>query len=158
MDAAHPLSVTFGQVVVDRDDVDAVAGDRVEIRREHAGEGLAFTGLHLGDVADVQRRAAHDLDVVVLLTQHSPRCLPRGRESFEQHLVERFTILMALTEFIGLGLQLGIGKPLELRTERADLVGEELQTLDGATLTNPQQTRKRQRWHGTSTSSSIDGR
>ena len=63
MDPAHPLGVALGEVVVGRDDVDALAGQRVEVRRQHAGEGLALTGPHLGDVAQVQRRAAHDLDV-----------------------------------------------------------------------------------------------
>ena len=34
---AHPLRVALGQVVVDRDDVHALAGQRVEVGREHAG-------------------------------------------------------------------------------------------------------------------------
>ena len=34
VDAAHPLRVALGEVVVDRDDVDAVAGQRVEVGRK----------------------------------------------------------------------------------------------------------------------------
>ena len=71
---AHPLGVVLREVVVDRDDVDALAGERVEVRRERGDQGLALTGLHLGDVAEVQRRAAHDLDVEVALAEH-----PLGR-------------------------------------------------------------------------------
>ena len=53
VDAAHPLRVALGQVVVDGDHVDALVGDRIEIRRQSAGQRLALAGLHLGDVAEV---------------------------------------------------------------------------------------------------------
>ena len=78
--AAHPLGVAFGQVVVDGDDVHALAGQRVEVRRQHAGQGLALTGLHLGDVAEVQRRAAHHLNIerpLVTARAKPPRGRPR---------------------------------------------------------------------------------
>ena len=43
-DGAHPLRVALGQVVVDRDDVDAAAGHRVERGCERCDEGLALAG------------------------------------------------------------------------------------------------------------------
>ena len=86
--AAHPLGVAFGQVVVDGDDVHALAGQRVEVRRQHAGQGLALTGLHLGDVAEVQRRAAHHLDVELPLVKHAPGRLAGDRERLGQQVVE----------------------------------------------------------------------
>jgi hypothetical protein len=33
VDLAHPLGVALGQVIVDRDDVDTVAGQRIQIGR-----------------------------------------------------------------------------------------------------------------------------
>ena len=48
----HPLGVAAGQVVVDGDDVDAVARQRVEEHGQRRGEGLALAGLHLGDRAE----------------------------------------------------------------------------------------------------------
>ena len=48
---AHPLRVATGQVVVDRDDVDALALERVQIGGQRGDERLAFAGLHLGDAA-----------------------------------------------------------------------------------------------------------
>ena len=78
VDAAHHLGLVLGQVVVDGDDVDAVAGERVEVRRQHGDQGLALTGLHLGDVAHVQRGAAHDLDVEGAQAR-GPGGTPRGR-------------------------------------------------------------------------------
>ena len=67
VDAAHPLGVAPGQVVVDGDEVHALAGEPVEVGGQGRHEGLALAGLHLGDPAEVQRRAAHQLDVEVAL-------------------------------------------------------------------------------------------
>ena len=69
---AHPLAVSFGQVVVDGDDVHALAADAVEVGRQNRSQRLTFTGLHLGDVAEVQRRTAHHLHVEGALVQHPP--------------------------------------------------------------------------------------
>ena len=54
VDLAHPLGVALDQVVVDGDEVDALARDGVEGEREGGGLGLALTGLHFGDLAFVQ--------------------------------------------------------------------------------------------------------
>ena len=47
----HPLGVPARQVVVDREHVHASPGERVEGRRHHGGERLAFARLHLDDRA-----------------------------------------------------------------------------------------------------------
>ncbi len=78
VDRRHPLGVALRQVVVDGDDVHAFAGQRVEVDRERCDERLSFTGAHLGDVAFVQRLAAHDLHVEVA-HPHACACRPRGR-------------------------------------------------------------------------------
>ena len=56
-DRAHPLRVAASEVVVDRDDVDALAGDRVQDRGERRDEGLALAGAHLRDLALVEHDA-----------------------------------------------------------------------------------------------------
>ena len=70
VDLAHPLGVARREVVVDGDEVHALAAERVEVDRQRRHEGLAFAGLHLGDPAEVQRRPAHQLHVVVPLADH----------------------------------------------------------------------------------------
>ena len=62
---AHPLRVTFGQVVVHGDDVDTFAGEGVEVDGQGSHEGLTFTGGHLSDLALMQHDTADDLAVVV---------------------------------------------------------------------------------------------
>ena len=42
----------------------ALAGERVEVTPERRDQGLALTGLHLGDLALVQHHRAEDLNIV----------------------------------------------------------------------------------------------
>jgi hypothetical protein len=63
VEQAHPFRVAPGQVVVDRDHVDAPAFQGVEVDRGGGHQGLAFAGLHLGDLAVVQDHAAAHLHV-----------------------------------------------------------------------------------------------
>ena len=61
---------------------------RVQVGGQDAGQGLALTGLHLGDVAEVQRGAAHHLDVERPLVEHPPRRLAGHGERLGQQVVE----------------------------------------------------------------------
>ena len=140
--AAHPLAVAFGQVVVDRDDVHALAGQRIEVGGQHGGQRLALTGLHLGDVAEVQRGPAHDLDVERPLGQHPPGGLPGYRERLGQQVVEVGAVGDALLEFVGLGAQLGVGELLDIVGQGVDIVGHPLEALDHAAFTEAQQLRQ----------------
>ena len=103
VDAAHLLAVAFGQIVVDGDQVHTLARQRVEVCGQHAGQGLALTGLHLGHIAEVQRRATHQLDGERLLPQHPPGGLTGHRERLGQQVVEVFTAGNPFAEFVGLG-------------------------------------------------------
>ena len=95
VDTAHPLGVATGEVVIDGDDVDPAAGERVEVDSESRDERLAFAGLHLGDLAAVQDDAAHQLNVEVPHVQHALAGLAADGKRFWQELVE-------------LGLQVGL--------------------------------------------------
>jgi hypothetical protein len=131
VDAAVPLRVALGQVVVDRDEVAAAAGERVQVEREARDERLALTGLHLGDVALVEDDAAHQLDVEDALVGFALARLPDGREGLEDELVERLPVLEPLSELGGLRPELGVRERLELGLDARDvrgLVAEPLQT------------------------------
>ena len=49
VDLAHPARVAAGEIVVDGDDMDALAGQRVEVDGKGGDQRLAFAGLHFGD-------------------------------------------------------------------------------------------------------------
>ena len=53
VNTAHPLRVTFSQIVIHRHDVRAFALQGIEVCGKHTGQGLTFTGFHLGDGTEV---------------------------------------------------------------------------------------------------------
>ncbi|SIH63488.1 Uncharacterised protein [Mycobacteroides abscessus subsp. abscessus] len=87
-DAAHELRLVGREVVVDGDDVDAAAGERVEVGGGRGHERFALTGLHLGDVAEVECGSAHELDVEVPHAQCPARGLAHRGEGLRQQRVE----------------------------------------------------------------------
>ena len=89
VDPAHPLGVAAGEVVVDGDDVHALAFEGVEIGGQRRDERLAFAGLHFGDPAAVQHHAADELHVEVPHVEHAPAGLAHDREGLGQQVVER---------------------------------------------------------------------
>ena len=109
VDRRHPLGVAAGEVVVDRDDVDALAGQRVEDDGERRGERLALAGLHLGDVAAVQDHPADELDVEVAHAHRAPAGLADDREGLGQQLVERLAVARALAQLVHARAQLLVG-------------------------------------------------
>ena len=136
VDATHQLGLVLREVVVDRDDVDALALDGIEVRRERRDEGLALTGLHLGDIALVQGGPTHQLDVEVPLADRATTRLAHGGEGLREDVVERLAVTQPLAEDICLGAQLGIGELLEVLLDGVDLGGDAFEPLDGAALSS----------------------
>ncbi len=120
IDEAHPLGVAAGEVVVDRDDVHAAPGQRVEIDRQRRHQGLALAGLHLRDVALVQEHAAHQLDVERAQAQRPARRLAGVGEGLGQQVVQRLALGQAVAELDGLVADAGVVERLELRLQRVD--------------------------------------
>ena len=96
MDLAHHSGVAAGQVIVDGDDVNAFARERIEVAGKGGDERFAFTGAHFGDASAVKRDAADQLNVVVALADHAPGGFANDRESFGQELIEGFAFGEAL--------------------------------------------------------------
>ncbi len=89
VDPAHPVGVALRQVVVDRDDVDALAGQRIEVGRQRRDQRLALAGAHFGDLAVMQRHAADQLHVEMAHLQRALARFADHGESLRQHRVER---------------------------------------------------------------------
>ena len=147
IDLAHPFGVALGEVVVDGDDVDAVAGERVEVAGKRGDEGLAFAGLHLGDFALVEGHAADHLDVEVAHADGAAAGFADDGEGFGEELVEdgffgSDTLLVvgdafegggdAGAEFDGLSGELFVGEGLGGFVEAVDLGEHGKHALDGA--------------------------
>ena len=127
----RPLGVALGEVVVDGDEVDAAAGEAVQVERLDGDERLPLARLHLGDVALVEDDPAHELDVEEADADRALERLAHGRVRLEDQLLERLAVLEPLLELGGLSAQLVVGQLLEVGLERADvrrLLGEALET------------------------------
>ena len=118
VDAAHPFRVAARQVVVDRDDVHALARERVQVGRQRRHERLAFARLHLGDAAVVQHHAADELHVEVPHVEHAASRFAHDRERFRQQLVQRGALGDALAKACGLDAQIGVRERPESSASR----------------------------------------
>ena len=137
VDLPHPFAVALGEVVVDGDDVDAAARQRVEIDRQRRHQRLAFAGLHLGDLAFVQDHAADQLHVEMALAQRALGGLAAGGEGGDENVVEGGAVGDLLLERGGAGAQLVVGERRDLRFQGVDgcnarLIGPDLPVIGGA--------------------------
>jgi hypothetical protein len=139
VDAAHELGLVGREVVVDRDDVHAFAGDRVEVGGEGRGQGLALAGLHLGDVAEVEGGAAHDLDIVGTLPECALRGLADGCERLRHELVEGLAGLVTGAQLGGLAPKLFIGEVRVVLFEGVDRLHDLLEAPEDSSLSGAKQ-------------------
>ena len=117
VDAAHPFRVATREVVVDRDDMDALALERIEVGRKGRDERLALAGLHLGDLAAMEDDAADQLHVEVPHVQHAAAGLADDGKGFRNQIVKRRAATAPaepLPEFGGLRAQRVVGQALDL--------------------------------------------
>ncbi len=140
IDLAHPFGVAMRQVVVDRDDVDAVAGQRVQVDRQGRHQGLAFAGLHLGDHAAMQHDPAHQLHIEMALPQCALRRLAHRGERLDQEVVELGAAFELLLELGGAGAQRLVRQLLELRLDLVDLCDKRPEAFDVAIVGRAEQT------------------
>ena len=130
VEPSHPLRVAAGQVVVHGHDVDALAGERIQVGGQRGDQRLALAGLHLRDAAAVQHHAADQLDVEVPHVQHPPAGLAYDGKGLHQQVVHGGALGDPLLELERLGAQPFVGEGLDLGFERADFAYARLQPLE----------------------------
>ena len=96
---AHPFRVAPCQIIVDGHHMHALAHQGVQIGGKGRDKGLALACLHLGDVALMQKDAAHQLRVEGAKAQGTPRTFAAVGECFGQNRIKGFAILQARLEF-----------------------------------------------------------
>jgi hypothetical protein len=138
VDLAHPLGVTFGEVVVDRDDVHSLAPQSIEVDGKRCGKRLSFTGPHLGDPASVERRPTHQLHVEVALADRTIGCLTGRGEGLGEEIVEELATLEALLELGGFPAEVLVGQGLVLVLVAVNGIDDALEELDLAALAGVQ--------------------
>ena len=126
----HPFGVARGQVVVDRDDVHALAFERIQVGGQRGDQRLAFAGSHFGDLAAVQDDAADQLHVEMTHVQEAAAGFAHHGEGFDQEVVQRRALSEFFLEFDGLGGEIDIRERLDARLEVVDSRDERHHGLD----------------------------
>src|SRR5918994_544650 len=127
-DRLRPLGVSLGEVVVDGDQVDVRARQRVQVQRHRRDERLSLTGLHLGDVALVERDPAHQLDVEEPHVHRPLERLADGGIRLEEDVLGRLAVLDPLAELGRLRGEIGALELLFQRTDVGRLLAQSLQS------------------------------
>ncbi len=86
----------------------ALTGEGIEVGGQGGHKSLAFTGLHLGNVAAVQRDAAGNLNGEVLHAKHAPCGFAADGKGIGQDIIGGLAVGQLLLEHSGLCLQVGI--------------------------------------------------
>ena len=136
VDATHQLALVAREVVIHGDDVNPTARNGVEVRRERCHQRLTLTGLHLGDIAEVQSGATHKLHIEVTQSDGAASRFPNGREGLRKHVVERFTFGKTFAELGRLTTKFFVGQVRKALFERVDGSRVAFQFAERATLTD----------------------
>ena len=126
----HPFHVTTRQVIIDGDDVDALAFKCVQVRRQRGNKRLTFTGHHFSDTAKVQHHAADQLYVVMTHAHMPLAALATNREGILKNVIKTFAIAKSLTKHLRLLRQFFIAERSVLRFKRGDRFGTSLKLRD----------------------------
>ncbi len=143
VDRPHPLAVATGEVIVDRDQVHSLAGERVEVDGQCRDERFSFAGGHFRDLALVEDYSADELaveghhvprDLVaahkpVLAVQSAADLFHRG-ERFGKDIIEGLALGQAKLELGGLRAEFLIRESGHLGLVRLDFVHKRQQFLD----------------------------
>ena len=106
VDGTHPLSVTFGQVVVHGDQVGASPCQSVEHHRHGGHQCLSLSRAHFNHVAEVEDCAAHYLHIIVPEAGGANACLPHRCEDGGHHILHQALFQLEQVSFQALDLDL----------------------------------------------------
>ena len=120
----------LGKVIVDRNNVHALAGECVEVCGQGCGQGFTFTGAHLRNAALMQYDTAQKLHRERTHADRSHRAFARHGKCLRQNGVQAFAACNALFELLGLTTQFVIRHFLIFRLKRLDRIHDLAQFLD----------------------------
>ncbi len=98
MNPAHPLRITLCEVVIDRNDMDALALQCIQVCRTGRYEGLTLTGSHLCDTPLVKNDTTDQLYREVLHLIDTPCGFTYRRIRLRENAVQALALCDALLE------------------------------------------------------------
>ena len=119
---SHPFAVSFRQIIIDGNDMDALAIQCIQIDWCRSDQRLAFAGTHLGNVSTMQNNTTDQLGIEVTHPQHAARGFTNDRKSLRQDIIQCLTLGKTRFEFIGFVRQRRIAQLLQTILQRVDLL------------------------------------
>jgi len=120
----HPARVAAGQVIVDRDQVHAAPGERVEIQRQGGHQRFALAGAHLGDACVVQRQPTDQLYIIMAQPDGALAGLAHRGKRLGQQVVQGFAVGQPRSKRGGAAAQVVVAEFLKPRLELVDLLDD----------------------------------
>ena len=105
---SHFLCLSLSEVVVNGNNVNALAGKCVKVRCNAGNESFTFTCSHFGDSSLMKNDSADELNGIGLLFKDTPCSLADCCESLRKDSVKGFALFESVLEFKGLSLELCI--------------------------------------------------
>ena len=121
---SHPLDISSCQIVIDRDEVNPLPFQGVQIKGKRSHQGFSLTGFHLGDLPLMEHQSADHLDIEVAELYSPLGRLPHGGEGLRDEVIQTSPIGKPFFELDGLGSKLCIGKLLALGLQGVYLLNE----------------------------------
>ena len=138
MELTHIVGITSRKVVIDGNDVESLAAKPVEIHGKGGDESLALAGPHLRNPTQVQRKATHELYVIVAHAERAHRCFTHRREHLYEEVVEARAVFDPGAKLPRFALQLIVGERLHLGFERIDIGNDRFEGAQLLTFAAPQ--------------------
>ena len=117
---AHPLRVAPRKIVVHRDNVHALARQRVQIGRQGCDKRLALARLHFRDRAFMQHHAANQLHIEMALPECSLGGFAHRCKGWHEQIIERAPRRELRTELHSACFQSVIAQHRNFRLKRVD--------------------------------------
>ena len=125
---AHFVRLCLCQIVVDCNNVYALACQCIQICSHTGYQCFTFTGFHLGDTSLMQDNGTDDLYRKRFFAQNTVCSFPHGCQCFCLHAFQRFAVLQTFPKFIGLFFQICIRKCLILLVQLQNLFFQRFNT------------------------------
>ncbi|MNC10300.1 hypothetical protein D3C75_579390 [compost metagenome] len=117
---AHFVTAHGGQIIIDRYQVDAFAGQCIQIQRQSSCLGFTFTGFHFGNPPAVEHHTTDQLHIKVAFAQHPFGGFPDDSKSIGEDIVQLFPFSHPFLQHFGLRTQLLVGHGLIFRFKGVD--------------------------------------
>ena len=96
---AHPLGVTLGKIIVDRNDMNALTRKRIKVCRKCCNESFTFTCFHFTYTSLMQNDTAQYLNGEMAHSEHSVTRLTASGKCLGKNIIKRLPFCQALFKF-----------------------------------------------------------